>query len=488
MNSPLSVTSLHLTPELAEKIRNLSFEGLKALPRRGAEIGGLITADPSTLSVADEVRLVESEHFFGPSYQLSDRDLLRMHNAAGECRKAGRSIVAYFRSSTRPNDEVDADDRRVIADVSPDTTFAVIARPANNGSARIRIFRAEGSDRWTLFEELNTPSSGKSFLASRAPKMQPQEALRALGSTASASSGYPHAPEANPGDRALRPAEVTSGLSSWRSGLAARRLVVAMLGLTGIVILGVVLFRTRVGSRSQSEDVPPESRVSRQSALLAAPPGGGLGLAVRPEVRQLHLTWNRDSLAVKTATFGLLQILDGTTPVSIELASSDLTEGSFIYTPHSQDVTFRLRLGTTSGQSAEEAIRVFGATPLQSTDVAADAAGASTLPPEREAEIRPVTRPAISNPPPVRTQSRKASPRPTLQKIPSRAATTSKSRPQPPQSQVAQSRTAQPTPSPDTAHQNSAPVADVTRQAQPTVASTPGAGRAETVPPSRETF
>ncbi len=86
------------------------------------------------------------------------------------------------------------------------------------------------------------------------------------------------------------------------------------------------------------------------------------GLAVRPEGGQLHLTWNRNADAVRSATSGVLFIEDGEAPVVLVLGPKDLTEGSLVYTPHSSDVNFRLRLLSSPGADTEEVIRVVGAT------------------------------------------------------------------------------------------------------------------------------
>ena len=372
----------------------------------------------------------------------------------------------------------------------------VIAHPATNGSARIRVFRAEDQNRWTVLEELNTSPPSKAPASNTAVRMQPEDALRALGNNAAPAasgypqaSGYPRIPDANLPYRART--EAISRQPSWRGALTNRSLVAAALGVAGLIILGAVLVERRAGSRAESEDVLPESRASRRSPVAAARPAGGLGLAVRPEVRQLHLTWNRDSPAVKAATFGLLQVLDGSTPVSIELPSSDLTEGSFIYTPHSKDVTFRLRIGTLSGQNAEEAIRVFGATPLESSEPAGEAAGASTLSAEREAAIKTPARAAISRAAPLRTASHKTSARSTQQTTPARTAGRPKTSPQVAQSRSTQSRPGPSAPASDAAHQNAAPVsreADAIRPAQPAVVPTPETSRVASTPPSRETF
>src|SRR5206468_1135374 len=128
--------SLRLTPEIAENIRKLSFDGLKALPRNGAEIGGLITASGSSPGLGDDLVLVQSEYRFGPSYHLSGNDLPLLRQAAEQCRKDRRVAAAFFRSCTGSHDEVDANDRRAILEACPEVPFVVLARPSPDGGAR----------------------------------------------------------------------------------------------------------------------------------------------------------------------------------------------------------------------------------------------------------------------------------------------------------------------------------------------------------------
>src|ERR1051326_6726793 len=132
-------TALQLGPELVEIIRGVAFDGLKALPRRGAEIGGFLTALPSVPSVAVDLRLVGCEHLYGPSYRLSERDVPQLAEAKAQSEKDGQVAVAYFRSSTRATVNVEAEDRAAIAAVMPNVPFVVLARPAYNGSALISI-------------------------------------------------------------------------------------------------------------------------------------------------------------------------------------------------------------------------------------------------------------------------------------------------------------------------------------------------------------
>ena len=65
---------LRFTSDVAEAVRAASYEGLKALPQRGAEVGGLITGD-SFAVLGTSLRIVKTEYLYGPSYRPSERDL-----------------------------------------------------------------------------------------------------------------------------------------------------------------------------------------------------------------------------------------------------------------------------------------------------------------------------------------------------------------------------------------------------------------------------
>ena len=153
-------------------------------------------------------------------------------------------------------------------------------------------------------------------------------------------------------------------------------------GILWPLIAGILVLAAQLLFVARKKVTPPvQPSMAIAAPASAAPPSvkpenaplvdTSVGLAVRPEGGQLHLTWNRKADAVRSATSGLLNIDDGATPVSIVLGPPDLKLGSVLYTAHSQDVRFRLRLSSPSGESAEEAIRiVHGSFPAQKANAA----------------------------------------------------------------------------------------------------------------------
>jgi periplasmic protein TonB len=87
------------------------------------------------------------------------------------------------------------------------------------------------------------------------------------------------------------------------------------------------------------------------------------GLEARPEDGMLHVTWNRNSAAARSAVAGLLKIADSDIAKLIPLSRSDVTGGSIEYASRSSDVTFRLQITGADGKSSEEMIRVLGNEP-----------------------------------------------------------------------------------------------------------------------------
>ena len=382
MSETLTVpaASLRLTPEIAESIRNVSFEGLKSLPRRGAEIGGLITASGSSPALGDDVVLVKCEYLFGPSYRLSDNDLPLLREAAERCNEDGRVVAAFFRSCTGSHDEVDGNDQHAILEACPEVPFVVLARPSLNGRARIGVYRRGVDDTWTIADEFTVSSPVGISVPLHGGKMPPQETL-----TARASAAFvPPEPE-----RGAALARIPGGAAT---NSALWRAKAWWLLFPGVALLAAFLFlavRTKPRQQLESPVAAPAGASARNAVADSAP-----GLAVRPEGGQLHLTWNRNADAVRSANSGILNIDDGGSPVLVVLGPSDLTEGSLVYTPHSSDVKFRLRLRSSSGAEAEEVIRVVGATGAPRSVTAAKTEKTPEAVPKRAMTAEPVFRKA----------------------------------------------------------------------------------------------
>jgi TonB family protein len=91
-------------------------------------------------------------------------------------------------------------------------------------------------------------------------------------------------------------------------------------------------------------------------------PSGDLGLHVESQGDRLLLSWNRRNAAVASASDGVLQIFDGTQHREVRLDGGQVADGSVLYKPMSQDVTFRLEVHGAGQSSAMGSMRVLDAT------------------------------------------------------------------------------------------------------------------------------
>jgi hypothetical protein len=86
-----------------------------------------------------------------------------------------------------------------------------------------------------------------------------------------------------------------------------------------------------------------------------------LGLRVQYEGERLLLTWNRGSLAARSAVQGVLRIDDGGQRRDVVMDATQIVAGSVLYKPASGDVSFRLEVQNDRGAAVVESIRVLDA-------------------------------------------------------------------------------------------------------------------------------
>ncbi len=101
-------------------------------------------------------------------------------------------------------------------------------------------------------------------------------------------------------------------------------------------------------------------------------PAPGLGLRVETQADRLLVTWNRSSSIARIAAKGVLVIDDGTTHREVPLDSRQIADGSVLYKPASDDVSFRLELYGNQGSATTESMRVLdGTQPTRAESIAA---------------------------------------------------------------------------------------------------------------------
>jgi hypothetical protein len=113
------------------------------------------------------------------------------------------------------------------------------------------------------------------------------------------------------------------------------------------LLLGIVLgFQIALGvSRSQRA-------VERQADPYA------LDLKVVEFGESLHLKWDNNLPAFKSASGGILQIRDGNNSKTVEITREDITRGGIVYRNSTQVVQFRLELPQKERGSVSESIEV----------------------------------------------------------------------------------------------------------------------------------
>ncbi|HVX67113.1 MAG TPA: energy transducer TonB, partial [Bryobacteraceae bacterium] len=89
-----------------------------------------------------------------------------------------------------------------------------------------------------------------------------------------------------------------------------------------------------------------------------------LALRVERNVGQILLSWNRASTLVQNATRATLLITDGDHTESVDLDLGQLRTGSIVYSPMTNDVSFRLEItDQKSGKIVGESVRVLAGRP-----------------------------------------------------------------------------------------------------------------------------
>ena len=338
-------------------------QGFEALPRRGLETGGLLIGSRAEMGhpvivQVDDFEAIESEHAAGPSYLLSERDrvLLAARIAAHEARDGGSDIVGFYRSHTRPEFAVDAEDVSLF-----DTFFK------------------NASDVFLLIKPNGRLSSTGGFIireggevVSRAPYAQ-----------------FPLAGMAVPkaGREMARPVSQAS-----QERLPAG----AIDSQTAIPMVQTTALRRTV--ERATFWLPAAGLLALAVGLYWGIPGRGPGsIAERPATPDLNVAFAGNSLRLswngrisRSADGAVLWIKDGAETRRLELDSKQLNAGSLVYRPRNSDVEFRLETHSP-GANMTESVRAIGG-PSQAVAVptapARVAVASPPIPPEAKTESR----------------------------------------------------------------------------------------------------
>jgi protein TonB len=151
----------------------------------------------------------------------------------------------------------------------------------------------------------------------------------------------------------------------------------------------------------------------RQFILLrpAAPAvSESLDLRAERNAGQLMVTWNREASAIQRAERATLSITDGDHKEDVDLDLGLLRKGSIIYTPLTNDVSFRLEVADLKGgKSTSEAVRVLAGRPSPAVGMP----GTSEVPQNLTPQAVPAEKPVPQTPAEVAAAKPTEAPAPT---------------------------------------------------------------------------
>jgi len=129
--------------------------------------------------------------------------------------------------------------------------------------------------------------------------------------------------------------------------------------------------------------------------ISAVFPGTGLNLRVRNEDDRLRLSWNQRNHAVASATDATLQIFDGQVNREIHLDGRQVADGSVLYRPITNDITFRLVVRGDQGSATGSVRLLDGLSSRQATlDVSSPIQNTSARTPD-DAPVTDPTAPTL---------------------------------------------------------------------------------------------
>ncbi len=323
---------MHLSFEVLDRISLEVLRGFGAVPKRGAEVGGVLLGRTSGADViVDSHESVSCDYLFGPSYQLAEKDLNRFQDAVKRAADGGPLIpVGYYRSDTRESLTLSGEDHQLLDRFFPaQAALALLIRPYATKVSRAGFFvRAEDGFPGETPMEF---AFSRQILGGGSRGRTPERATRLTMAATQAIAAPPPPPtaiRAEPVETIEAPiveTELPRTTGTRRDVWAAALTLAVALGW------GAGYF------------------VARETAPPPDPSAYRLGLASERDGTQLRVSWDPSVTAMRTAVRGELRVgQDGATK-TVPLGLEELLMGESVYPQGGGAVRFELRVLLTSG-------------------------------------------------------------------------------------------------------------------------------------------
>ena len=345
-NLTRSGLNVQISLSLIEDLGYATIEGLKSVPKRGLEIGGILLgrldAARSTILIEDH-EPVDSEHLHGPSWLLSPKDRSAFRHTLDRLRDRALQPAGFYRSQTRDGLSFDDQDNALMREIfNSETALCLLVRPslAEPSVAQIGM----------MTDNLLQPVAVFPF---HAGVLREGDFQIVEGSLPVMNPAEPPPP--------AQPVSAPAPESRGRIPLTVRLLAIAAAILLCAFL--VARFRTpHATPRPQPATVALRPAVTPPVARSPVPNNAPL-LSVQRQNGTATLSWNHEAPAVADADYALLTIKDGRKREQLRLSKTDLETGRVVYIPRSREISFQLQLFAQS-QSSTESIRSVADLPL----------------------------------------------------------------------------------------------------------------------------
>lgn len=326
--------SIQLSVGAAERLLGEGVRGLGLIPRRGAEVGGVLAGSiirgERTVIRIDEAVPVACEYAFGPSYVLSGNDKDAFRRALAEV-----GAVGFYRSDIRDSLAATASDLTTIREIfaEPDPVLLLLKPRMIEASIARCFVCGNGEPRRTNDVEFRPPSrqGGRAGVleppALETPALEtppPAEPPRDAPAPDIPLPSFLSVPARKPHKRFRLP--------RWYSWWIQAPLLIALLGADAL--LGYFA-AVRIGGKARTDPY-------------------ALSLEVKEYGDNLHLSWDREARAIASARRGVLTIVDGGSTRTIDLTSGQLRDGRVTYRRTTTDVRLELEVFVDESTTVSE--------------------------------------------------------------------------------------------------------------------------------------
>jgi hypothetical protein len=353
--SPITIPKI-----LLAKMWGLVDQGVRLLPRGGAEIGGLLVGPKSRENgvVVDAILPLPIEYKFGPSMKMSDADFAKLTDLIESVQSdPEKAVVGFYRSQTRKNETFRETDRQICAAIETiHTSFAenfacyFVVAPISRAEKLAHVWMKNGTD-WDYSQSLLRANTLPSVPA------PPPTALRDKVHAETASVETP--------SEQVQPATTEPVFFDFPVPASApsRRPSKKFYSTLAIFVATFVISAAGMGGYNAYQAMLKNRAAAAEAAataVQASAPPLRMGFSAARENGLWKLSWDRGTMDVLKPSGAILDIKDGANQQQIHLTPSDLSSGTVYYTSRSGDLSFSLQL---EGAQLEEHVRILEGPP-----------------------------------------------------------------------------------------------------------------------------